>query len=135
MRDLTVFYMNMAEAYAQLSYCKRFQVGCVIVKDTRVISQGYNGTVKGVANVCELPDGSTSPLVIHAEQNSIIKAARDGQALQGSILYSTLSPCPTCSVCIAQAGISEVYYSHVYRDTTGLDLLDEIGLPHHHYQG
>ena len=90
-------YIEMAGIWARNSYCKRRQVGALIVKDKMIISDGYNGTPSGFENVCEDENGVTKPYVLHAEANAITKVAKSGNSSQGSTLYVTASPCLECS--------------------------------------
>ena len=86
-------YLRMARIWAENSYCKRRQVGALVVKDKMIISDGYNGTPSGFENVCEDEEGITKPYVLHAEANAITKLARSGNNSEGSTLYVTASPC------------------------------------------
>ena len=120
-------YIEMAFVWAKNSYCKRRQVGALIVKDRMIISDGYNGTPAGFENVCEEGD-VTKPYVLHAEANAITKVAKSGNSSDGATLYVTDSPCIECSKLIIQAGISRVVYAREYRITDGLDLLKRAGI-------
>ena len=121
-------YMQMAEIWAKNSYCKRRQVGALIVKDRMIISDGYNGTPSGFENVCEDENGVTKPYVLHAEANAISKVAKSGNSSEGSTLYVTASPCIECAKLIIQAGITRVVYKDEYRLTDGVDLLKRAGI-------
>jgi dCMP deaminase len=121
-------YMQMAAIWATNSYCKRRQVGALIVKDRMIISDGYNGTPSGFENVCEDENGVTKPYVLHAEANAITKVAKSGNSSNGSTLYVTASPCLECSKLIIQAGIKRVVYKDEYRLTDGVDLLRRAGI-------
>ncbi|MBQ1700177.1 MAG: dCMP deaminase family protein [Bacteroidales bacterium] len=121
-------YLEMAEIWARNSYCKRRQVGALIVKDKMIISDGYNGTPSGFENVCEDENGVTKPYVLHAEANAITKVAKSGNSSNGSTLYVTASPCLECSKLIIQAGIKRVVYKDEYRLTDGVDLLRRAGI-------
>lgn len=116
-------YMRMAATFSEMSYANRRKVGCLIVKDRRIISDGYNGTVSGSDNRCEDSEGNTLPEVLHAESNAITKLAKHGVSSDGSTLYVTLSPCLECSKLIVQSGVKRVVYLEEYRITTGLQLL------------
>ena len=120
-------YMEMAEIWAKNSYCKRRQVGALLVKDKMIISDGYNGTPSGFENVCE-EDGVTKPYVLHAEANAISKVAKSGNSSEGSTLYVTASPCIECAKLIIQCGIKRVVYRDEYRLTDGVDLLRRAGI-------
>ena len=121
-------YIEMAEIWARNSYCKRRQVGALIVKDKMIISDGYNGTPSGFENICEDDNGVTKPYVLHAEANAITKVAKSGNSSQGSTLYVTASPCLECSKLIIQSGIKRVVYRDEYRLTDGVDLLRRAGI-------
>lgn len=121
-------YLEMASVWAKNSYCKRRQVGALIVKDRMIISDGYNGTPSGFENVCEDESGVTKPYVLHAEANAISKVAKSGNSSEGATLYVTASPCMECSKLIIQAGIKRVVYSDEYRLTDGIDLLRKAGV-------
>ena len=82
-------YLRMARVWAENSYCKRRQVGALVVKDKMIISDGYNGTPSGFENICEDENGITKPYVLHAEANAITKLARSGNNSDGSTLYVT----------------------------------------------
>ena len=103
-------YMRMAAIWAENSYCQRRQVGALVVKDNRIISDGYNGTPSGFENVCENDSNVTYPYVLHAEANAITKLARSHNNSDNSTLYVTDSPCIECAKLIIQAGIKTVIY-------------------------
>lgn len=121
-------YLEMARVWARNSYCKRRQVGALLVKDRMIISDGYNGTPSGFENVCEDENGVTKPYVLHAEANAISKVAKSGNSSQGATLYVTASPCIECAKLIIQSGIKRVVYSDEYRLTDGVDLLRRAGI-------
>ena len=127
MQKLDERYMEMATVWAKNSYCKRRQVGALLVKDRMIISDGYNGTPSGFENVCE-ENGVTKPYVLHAEANAISKVAKSGNSSDGATLYVTASPCMECSKLIIQAGIRRVVYRDEYRLTDGIDLLRRAGV-------
>lgn len=121
-------YIEMAGVWAKNSYCKRCQVGALLVKDRMIISDGYNGTPSGFENQCEDENGVTKPYVLHAEANAITKVAKSGNSSEGATLYVTASPCIECSKLIIQAGIKRVVYRDEYRLTDGIDLLRKAGV-------
>lgn len=120
-------YLRMTQIWAENSYCRRRQVGALLVKDKMIISDGYNGTPAGFENVCE-EDGHTKPYVLHAEANAITKVARSNNSSDGATLYITTSPCMECSKLIIQAGISRVVFGEYYRMHDGVDLLCRAGI-------
>ena len=121
-------YLKMAKEWGQLSYCKRKQVGAIVVKDRMIISDGYNGTPTGFENVCEDDNGNTKWYVLHAEANAISKLASSTQSCVDATLYITLSPCKECSKLIHQSGIKRVVYLEAYKDSSGLDFLKKAGV-------
>lgn len=121
-------YLEMAAIWAKNSYCRRRQVGALLVKDNMIISDGYNGTPSGFENECEDENGVTKPYVLHAEANALTKVAKSGNNSLGSTLYVTASPCLECAKLIIQAGVSRVVYREMYRLTDGIDLLRRAGI-------
>ena len=129
---LDTTYMKMARCWATLSKAQRKQVGCLIVKDGAIISDGYNGTPSGFDNACESKDQTdnliTKPEVLHAESNAISKLAKSTQSSDNATLYATCSPCLECSKLIIQCGVSRVVYGEKYRNDDGLSLLKKAGI-------
>lgn len=124
---LDLRYLRMARIWAENSYCKRRQVGALVVKDKMIISDGYNGTPSGFENICEEND-ITKPYVLHAEANAITKLARSSNNSDGSTLYVTASPCIECAKLIVQAGIKRVVYAEKYRLNDGIQLMERAGI-------
>ena len=118
----------MAYEWSKLSYCKRRQVGALIVKDKMIISDGYNGTPSGFENFCEDEEGYTKWYVLHAEANAILKVASSTQSCRGATLYITMSPCQQCSKLIHQAGIKRLVYHEEYKDNSGVKFLEKAGV-------
>ena len=121
-------YLRMAKIWAENSYCKRRQVGALVVKDKMIISDGYNGTPSGCENLCEDANNVTQPYVLHAEANAITKLARSNNNSDGSTLYVTASPCIECSKLIIQSGIKRVVYGEKYRLEDGINLMKKAGI-------
>jgi dCMP deaminase len=125
-------YMQTAKTFAELSHAKRLKVGCIIVKDDRIISIGYNGMPAGWSNVCEdiaeKGDLKTKPEVLHAESNAIAKLAKSNESGNGATMFITHSPCLECAKLIYQSGISTVIYNDLYRNENGLSFLEKSGL-------
>lgn len=126
--NLDCRYLRMAQIWAENSYCKRRQVGALVVKDKMIISDGYNGTPSGFDNICEDETNTTYPYVLHAEANAITKLARSNNNSDGATLYVTASPCIECAKLIIQAGIKRVIYGEEYRLSDGLDLMRKAGI-------
>lgn len=127
-REVDLRYLRMAEIWAENSYCKRLQVGALLVKDKMIISDGYNGTPSGFENQCEDESNKTYPYVLHAEANAITKVAGSHNNSRGATIYVTHAPCLDCAKLIIQAGIKRVVYSEEYRLTDGVDLLRQAGI-------
>lgn len=126
-KKLDLRYLRMARIWAENSYCKRRQVGALVVKDKMIISDGYNGTPSGFENVCE-DNNVTKPYVLHAEANAITKLARSSNNSEGSTLYVTASPCIECAKLIIQSGIKRVVYAEKYRLDDGIKLMQRAGI-------
>ena len=121
-------YLRMARIWAENSYCKRRQVGALIVKNKSIISDGYNGTPSGFENICEDEQGVTKKYVLHAEANAITKVAASTNNCSGATVYVTASPCIECAKLIIQAGIKRVVYSEEYHLRDGVELLQHAGV-------
>ena len=120
-----------AKLFGELSYCVKAKVGTVIARDGRILATGYNGTVAGHDNCCEIEiDGvlKTSPFTVHAEQNVISYCAKNGISTDGATMYITLSPCQLCAKLIVQAGIKRVVFLDLYKDTSGLKFLKDCNI-------
>jgi dCMP deaminase len=126
--DFDKRYIEMAQIWAKNSYCKRRQVGALIVKNKMIISDGFNGTPSGFENICEDETGKTKSYVLHAEANAITKVSKSNNSSDGATLYVTSAPCMECSKLIIQAGIKRVVYSDDYRATEGIELLSRAGI-------
>lgn len=120
-------HMNTAFLWAQRSTCSRLNVGAVLVRDGRIIATGYNGNVAGSPH-CEHIDDEPCTTAVHAEENVLYFAARNGVSTQGSSLYVTHNPCARCARGLVNAGVCRVVYFHDYRDKSGVDLLINSGV-------
>ena len=125
--DLDKIFIEMAYSFSKLSNAERRKVGCVIVKDGQVISNGFNGTPSGFNNCCEI-DNKTKPEVLHAESNALMKIARSTNSSIGSTMYLTCSPCFDCAKLIIQSGIIRLVYNEDYRTQEGIDLLRQTDI-------
>ncbi len=128
--ELDLAYLDIATRWAELSKALRKKVGCIIVKNEAIISDGYNGTPKGFDNNCELMIDDhdptallTKPEVLHAESNAITKLAKSTQSSEGATMYITIAPCMHCAKLIIQSGIRRVVYSKFYKNDQGIKLL------------
>jgi dCMP deaminase len=120
--------MQVAQVYANLSSANRLKVGCIIVKENRIISIGYNGMPSGWDNTCEV-DNVTKPEVLHAETNAIAKVARSNESCVGATLFVTTAPCLDCAKLIYQSGISRVVWKTPHlRTDEGLKFLEKCDM-------
>ena len=133
-KDYRMHQLRMRQAYdtSVRSSCVSRQVGALIIKDDRIISEGYNGTPKGFKNCCELfEEGDpahhewSNIHEIHAEMNSIVWAARKGISVEGAVMYSTTKPCLQCTKNIIASGIKKIYYNVDYPRNDN-DILDKF---------
>lgn len=121
-------FMNLAKNLAQRSHCVKAQVGAVLTKDTRIISIGYNGPPSGTHNCdedfpeegCPRDSKGSCSLALHAEQNAILYASKNGANLEGSTLYVTLSPCIACARVIFSMKIKKVFFMESYAKYKGI---------------
>ena len=125
----------MAKTWSKLSKARRKKVGCIIVKNGAIISDGYNGTPKGFDNNCEINLDEhdkkallTKPEVLHAESNAITKLAKSNNSSNGATMYITIAPCLECSKLIIQSGIKRVVYKNFYKNLDGVKLLKQSGV-------
>lgn len=122
-------HMKAAFNYAELSYCKRKQVGCLIVKNDTPIAIGYNGTPPGEENVCEDENGLTKPNVVHAEENALRKLTRSHESSVGAEVFITAAPCIRCAEKLHDARVKKVYYAEIYGGhVEGLQFLEARGI-------
>tara|TARA_B100001094_G_C18193966_1_gene809282 strand:+ start:3807 stop:4247 length:441 start_codon:yes stop_codon:yes gene_type:complete len=128
-------YLDICETWSRLSTALRKKVGCIIVKDGIIISDGYNGTPSGFDNECEIRldehDESaliTKPEVLHAESNAITKLAKSTQSSIDSTMYITINPCVECSKLIIQSGIKRVIYKNFYKNNQGIELIKKANI-------
>jgi dCMP deaminase len=132
------YFMDIARVVASRSTCERKQVGAVIVRDKTILSTGYNGSIRGLPHCTEvghMMENGHCVATIHAEQNAIIQAAKNGVMIDQGTIYVTASPCWSCFKSIANAGLRRIVYGEFYRDerifsvagTLGIEL---VHLPH-----
>jgi dCMP deaminase len=138
--DKDEYFMNIAKAVRQNANCMGRKVGAVVVKENRIISTGYNGTPEGITNCTDggcvrCRDRATYKasvgydvcVCVHAEQNALITAARFGNAVEDSVIYSTLRPCFDCTKAALQAKVRAIYYLHPWQHPIE-DLQDQYAL-------
>lgn len=119
--------MDVAKRTSMLSYAERLKVGAVAVRDKRIICVGFNGTPPSLPNICEC-NGTTLPTVLHAEENLILFAAKNGISLAGCSIYVTHQPCLNCARMIFGSGCQEVVFGETYRSDEGLKFLESVNL-------
>jgi dCMP deaminase len=126
--SFNLIFMNLATDLAARSHCVRAHVGAVLAKDTRIISIGYNGPPAGTHNCdeewpelgCDRDSKGSCSLALHAEENAILYAVKNGSKIAGSTLYTTLSPCIACARLILSSGIKLVFFKDSYAEYKGL---------------
>ena len=139
-------FMTLANQVATRTTCLRRAVGCVLVRDKRILATGYNGAPSGLRHCGEIgclrqqlnvPSGQKHELcrALHAEQNALIQAARHGISVEGATLYVNTQPCVLCAKMIINAGIAEVVYQNPYPDELSMSLLQEAGMEMRVFEG
>lgn len=124
-------YLKMALIWASNSHAKRLKVGALIVKERTIISDGYNGTIQGFDNECEVISNGvlvSKKEVLHAEANAITKLAQSNNSGRGATIYVTASPCIECAKLIIQTGIIRVVFYETYSSMEGIHLLKRAGV-------
>ncbi len=139
------YFMEITRLVAQRSTCRRRKVGALLVKDKRILATGYNGAPSGLPHCLDIgclrqdnniPSGQRHELCrgLHAEQNVIIQAAREGIRVQGATLYCTTRPCVICAKMIINANIAAVFYQQGYADELADQMLHEAGIELIHWR-
>ncbi|WP_010166686.1 deoxycytidylate deaminase [Candidatus Epulonipiscium viviparus] len=130
------YFMDIAHLVKTRSTCTRRQVGAVVVKDKQILSTGYNGAPTSCTHCIELgcmrtklniPSGERHELcrALHAEQNAITQAAKNGTAVAGAVIYVTAQPCSMCAKVLINSGIAKIIYQGNYPDPLAIELLNE----------
>ncbi len=109
------YFMSLALLASSRSQCKRLRVGCVLVKNKRVVSTGYNGYIENTPHESVIRDNHEQATV-HAEQNAISDAAKRGVSIGGATAYVTHYPCLNCAKLLASSGIEKIIYNQSYRN-------------------
>ena len=133
------YFMEIARQVATRSTCTRRRIGAVVVRDKRILATGYNNVPSGIEHCTTrgclrdelgIPSGERHELCrgIHAEQNAIAQAARNGVSIEGSMVYCTAQPCILCAKLMINAGIKEIVFDGPYPDPLSRELLDEAGI-------
>ncbi|HET9394143.1 MAG TPA: cytidine/deoxycytidylate deaminase family protein [Candidatus Rubrimentiphilum sp.] len=125
------YFMQIAQTVATRATCPRASVGCVLVRDHRILTTGYNGSPRGVAHCtdagCIVVDGHCQRAT-HAEANAIVQGALHGVNLSGSSAYCTHQPCVNCTKLFISAGVRRLVYQTEYADPVAQALLKEAGV-------
>ena len=133
------YFMQIAQIVKTRSTCMRRQVGCVIVKDKKILATGYNGAPSGLTHCLEtgcirkklnIPSGERHELcrALHAEQNAIIQAAISGVTISGSKVFCSHHPCSLCAKMLINSRVKEIYYAEGYPDSLAKEMLEEAGI-------
>ena len=147
--DFDDIFMELAVNLAQKSHCIKRRVGAVLTKKTRIISIGYNGPPEGTHNCdeewptegCPRDSKGSCSLALHAEQNAILFAVKNGTSIENATLYVTLSPCIACARIIFTMKIKKVMFLHSYASYKGIasdegvDFLRKFGVEVVQYKG
>lgn len=117
--DWDTYYIGLAVQAATRATCPRLRVGSILVRDRRVISTGYNGSVTSAPHCddvgCLIEDNHCQACV-HAEQNAIASAAKSGVSTDFSVIYITHNPCIICYKLMVNSGIKRIVYKDVYKE-------------------
>lgn len=125
------YFMKIAEVVASRSTCDRKMVGAVIVKDKRILSTGYNGSISGMPHCDEVGhviESGHCIATVHAEANALIQAAKNGVSIDGATMYVTVSPCWNCFKMIANCGIRRVVFKDLYDDRMVFETAMKVGI-------
>ena len=142
-------FMQLAETVATWSSCyqENRHIGAVIVRDKRILATGYNGAPQGVESCrdrkeclrrkLDIPSGTRQEIcyAVHAEQNAIAQAAKQGIPVEAATLYCTHQPCVICGKMIINSGIKRVVYRYGYPDEFSMQLFKEAGVKVEVYTG
>ena len=109
------YFQEICLVTSKRSTCERLHVGCIIVNENRIISQGYNGFLPGLPHESIVRDNHEQATV-HAEQNAICDCAKRGVSCKGSIAYITHFPCIICCRILIASGIKEIKYIYDYKN-------------------
>ena len=132
-------YMDMAYEQAEKSTCLRAKVGAVLVKNGKVVAQGYNNVTGGIKDcvdvgcirdILHIPSGTRREIcrAVCAEQLAISEAARNGISIDGSTAYITTFPCHICAKLLVSSGVREIIYDKEYPDELSENFLKEAGV-------
>lgn len=120
-------FMESARLWAQRSQCSRLHVGSVLVKDSHIISSGWNGAPRGIAECIHIND-TPCRVSVHSESNALVHAAKTTTSVVGATMYVTHAPCLSCAGLIINAEVSSVIYDLDFRSMDGVDLLRQANI-------
>lgn len=115
--DWDTYFLDLADLVATRSTCDRLHVGCVLVRDKRIISTGYNGSLAGEGHCDDVGHhivGGHCVRTIHAEANAVLQCAKFGVSTEATTAYVTHTPCPKCSHLMYMAGVKRFVFRHEY---------------------
>ncbi len=125
------YFMEIARTVGSRATCPRASVGCVAVRDQRILTTGYNGAPRGIAHCtdvgCTMVDNHCVRAT-HAEANAVVQGALHGVSLAGATVYCTHQPCIGCSKLLVSAGVERIVYEERYEDAFAVELLAEAGV-------
>ena len=127
--DWDAYFSKIVQVTAERSSCERLHVGCLLVKDNRIISQGYNGHLPGAPHE-SIVKNNHEQATVHAEQNAICDCAKRGVSCRDSTAYVTHYPCIICTRLLLAAGINEIKYLEDYKNDELVKLFaDQLKVP------
>ena len=140
---LDEYLLSVAETAAQRATCDRKHVGCVLARDGRILSTGYNGSLRHAPHCDDPPEAGGGHMMeaghcvrtVHAEANAVAHAARNGVATEGATAYASASPCWQCFKLLVNAGIRRIVYREFYRDERTLQVARDLGIELVHLPG
>ena len=122
-------FMDMAERFALTSEAQRLKVAAMVIKNGSILTCAINGTPSGwYTNVCEDEQGKTAYFTLHAEEQALNRMLHLHETTIGATMLVTHACCPSCSIRVKAAGITQVYYRHTYRDLSGIEYLKQNGV-------
>jgi dCMP deaminase len=130
------YFMHICRTVATRATCPRASVGCVLVREHRILTTGYNGAPRGVAHCTEVGCTLVSDHCVratHAEANAVVQAALHGVNISESTAYCTHQPCVHCSKLLISAGVRKIVYDDAYPDPIAQALLAEAGVALVHF--
>ena len=119
------YFKEIVQITSKRSSCERLKVGCLLVKDNRIVSQGYNGFLSGAPHE-SIVRGNHEQATVHAEQNAVADCAKRGVSCLGSTAYITHYPCINCMKSLCSSGISEIKYIEDYKNDEVVAKLSEL---------